>query len=292
MGRVGPRMGDEDPPVAASSTALPVLHITADGPPLAASWSFFWSRRDAVIVLARRLLGARYQQTLLGVGWAFLHPLLAIGVFTWLLSSWSTARAPESSWLAHNTSGWVPWGFFAATLTSSAASLSQHASLLRDVALPRLALPLASLAARCVDLAIALVVLIALLALDGTVPAASAWLFPLPLAGLALLGLGIGLALASFQMRWRDVGQVLPYLLQLGLFATPVVVPAAVLEDAWPPLRFLNPAWGHIAAARSTLLGLPLDGAAWISSWAWTAAALGGGLFVFARSQRRLAEWA
>ncbi|MCA9316778.1 MAG: ABC transporter permease [Planctomycetes bacterium] len=265
--------------------------MSAASRPLAARWSFFWARRDVVGVLTRRILSGRYHQTLLGVGWAVVHPLLAIGVFTWVFSHWLADQAPGGSWLAHNALGWVPWGFFTTALSGSAASLVGHADLLHQVALPRLALPLAVLLARCVDLLLALVVVFGLLLVDGTPIAGSVWLVPLPIVGLGLQAVGAGMMLAYVEVRWRDVGQVLPYLLQLGVFVTPVVVPAAVLAGAWPPLPYVNPAWGHVEAVRGLALGHSLDPSIMAAAWAWTALAIAAGAFTFRRTQQHVGEW-
>ncbi|MCL4820656.1 MAG: ABC transporter permease [Vicinamibacteria bacterium] len=249
-----------------------------------------WRFREVLVALVWRDLRVRYRQTLIGAAWILIQPLLLAAVATLVFG-----RLPGL------TSGVIPyslfaylglwlWGFFGAALTGAANSLVSHAPLLAKVYLPPAIIPLASVATRVVDLLVGLPVLLALMLVHG-VPLSATSLGALPLVGLLLaLCLGLGLSAASLMVRYRDVGQVLPFALQVGLFVTPVVYSLEVFPARAQLWLSINPLAGIFEGVRASLFGTPLDSWAIVGSAAWTALLLGVGVRLFRAAERSLVD--
>jgi lipopolysaccharide transport system permease protein len=183
-------------------------------------------------------------------------------------------------------SGVLVWTHFSASLTSAVSSLVSSASLLTKVYFPRVILPAAAVLARLADLGIGLLVLAALLAFYGVVPGWRVLLLPVAVALSSILALALGLWLSAFNLRYRDIGHTLPFLLQVWMFATPVVYPPSLVPERWIRWLRLNPAVGLLSAYRAALLGQPLDGEALGVTAVWSRS----GLYVFRRLEKDFAD--
>jgi lipopolysaccharide transport system permease protein len=249
-----------------------------------------WEHRELLGFLAWRDLKVRYQQTLLGVAWIALQPLLMAAVFAVVLGGLSGMPSQGVPYPVFVLSGVLVWTHFSASLTSAVSSLVSNASLLTKVYFPRVVLPAAAVLARLVDLAIGLLVLGGLLVFYGVTPGWSVALLPVAVALSSLLALGLGLWLSAFNLRYRDIGHTLPFLLQVWMFATPVVYPASLVPERWIRLLRLNPATGLLSAHRAALLGQPLDAEAFGVTVVVTALVLVTGLFAFRRLEKDFAD--
>jgi lipopolysaccharide transport system permease protein len=184
----------------------------------------------------------------------------------------------------------VPWTFFANAVTASGNSLIGSAHLISKVYFPRLIVPLASVGAALVDFAIAAGVLLLLMAWYGIGWGPNLLLAPLLVLGVVFTALGVGTLLSALIIAYRDFRYVLPFMLQLWLFATPVVYPASLVPDDWRWLLYLNPMAGMVDGFRSVFLGQPFDPLALVISLG-----VAGGLFVigvayFEKVERRFAD--
>jgi len=218
-----------------------------------------WRHRDLLYYLTRREISIRYKQTLFGIAWAVLQPLLSMVVFSLFLGRLAGVQSDGLPYPVFSYLGLLPWTFFANAMTRSSASLVGNANLLSKVYFPRVLIPLSATLSALVDFAIAFVVLLVLMAwYQIALSAAVLWLVPLSLA-TAFLATGIGMGLAALNVRYRDVQHAIPFLMQLWMFTTPVVYPVDTVPERWRFLLDLNPMTGLIEACRAAPLGRAID---------------------------------
>jgi lipopolysaccharide transport system permease protein len=218
-----------------------------------------WHYRDLLYFLTWRDISVRYKQTVLGFLWAILQPFLTMVVFAIFLGRLAGIPSDGVPYPVFSYLGLLPWTYFSGAVTRAGTSVVGNAHLLTRVYFPRVLVPLSATLSALVDFAIASLVLGGLMAWYGIVPARTAVLL-LPLAALtALTATGIGMWLAALNVRYRDVQHAIPFLMQLWMFATPVVYPASLVPAGWRPLFALNPMTGIIEAYRAAVLGTALD---------------------------------
>ena len=218
-----------------------------------------WHYRDLLYFLTWRDISVRYKQTVLGFLWAILQPFLTMVVFAIFLGRLAGMPSDGVPYPVFSYLGLLPWTYFSGAVTRAGTSVVSNAHLLTRVYFPRVLVPLSATLSALVDFAIASLVLGGLMAWYGIVPARTAVLL-LPLAALtALAATGIGMWLAALNVRYRDVQYAIPFLMQLWMFATPVVYPTSLVPTGWQPLFALNPMTGIIDAYRAAVLGTALD---------------------------------
>ena len=249
-----------------------------------------WEYRELLRALAVRDLRVRYKQTVLGVAWAIIQPLVLMAIFSFFFGR--LARFPSGGvpYPVFVFSALVPWTFFSSSVSASALSLVESAHLVSKVYFPRIVVPLASIGSLLVDLAISTAILLGMLRYFGVAWTPNLLLAPLVIGMVVVLALGIGTFLCALTVTYRDFRYVVPVLLQTWMFATPVAYPESVVPDRWLWLLRLNPMTGLIDAARSAFLGWPIpwDSLAWASLPA--TALLLIGLTYFDRVERRFAD--
>lgn len=250
-----------------------------------------WRYRDLLWFLTLRDVKVRYKQTALGAAWAVIQPLAMMVVasvfFGRLLGVTHRIAVPYPIFFF---AGMLAWTFFAGAVNASAMSLVTSAQMLRKIYFPRLIVPVASVGAPLVDLAVSSGVLVAMMIWYG-VPV-TAQLLVLPLLGVSIIiaALGVGLTLAALNVVYRDFRYVVPFLVQLWFFMTPVIYPVTIVPQRWQWLLSLNPMGGTIEAFRAAILGTEIDYAAWAISACVSALLLVLGLLYFLRTERRFAD--
>ncbi len=212
-----------------------------------------WAYRELLVFMTWRIVLVRYKQTLLGVLWAGLQPLLMMVVLTLFFSSFAKkAGVPGPIFFF---SGLVPWTFFANATTQSSNSLVGNANLLSKVYFPRLAAPLSAVLATLLDFAISFAILLVMMVAYGIYAQPIAIVVVPALLVLAFAtALGAGLWLSAMNVAYRDVQYVVPFMIQLGLFASGVVYSASSLSEPWSTLLGLNPMAGVVTGFRWALL--------------------------------------
>ncbi len=246
--------------------------------------------RDLLYFLTRRDLSVRYKQTVLGVLWAILQPLLTMVVFSVFLGNLAGVPSDGVPYPVFAYLGLLPWTYFSSAVTRGATSLVGHANLLGKVYFPRVLIPLSAVLSALVDFVIAAVILVGIMLYFDMFPAPGSILL-LPLALLtALLALGVGMWLAALNVRYRDVQHATPFLMQIWMFATPVVYPNSLVPESYRAWFHLNPMAGIIAAFRSAVLGIAIDWQALSISGAVTLAFLALGVWQFRRMDRFFAD--
>lgn len=251
-----------------------------------------WAYRELLAFLVWRDVKVRYKQTALGAAWAIIQPLATMLVFTLFFGRLAGITPPHGVpyWLFAYVA-LVPWTFFATGVSQSSDSLVGSANLLRKVYFPRLAIPLAAAFAGLVDVGLSLLVLLVAMLVAGVVPGVAV-LALVPLLLLALtIAVGVGLWLSALNVQFRDVRYVVPFLLQLWLYATPIAYPSTLITDPrWRALYGLNPMVGVVDGFRWALLGLPFPAVQIGLSAATGLVLLLSGALYFRRMERTFAD--
>jgi lipopolysaccharide transport system permease protein len=251
-----------------------------------------WEYREVLYHLVWRDLKVRYRQTLLGVAWAFVQPLFGMLLFTVIFGKLVKVPSDGLPYAVFALSGLVPWNFFSTALTQSSNSLVVNSALLRKVYFPRLLLPLGRILGCLPDLGLAFGLLLGIAWYYGLQPSPASLAWIPVLVFLALLtALAAGIWLSALNVRFRDVQHLVPFLLQLWLFATPIIYPSSLVPERWRSVYALNPMVGVVDGFRWALLGTGT-----LPTAAVAASALGAllilitGAFFFRRVEKSFAD--
>ncbi len=219
-----------------------------------------WKFRELLYFLTKREIQVRYKQTVLGGLWAIIQPVFTMIVFTFFFGRLAKMPSDGIPYPIFVYAGLLPWTYFANALSASGNSLVGNANLIRKVYFPRIIIPGSSSLAGLLDFFIAMLVLGVMMAYYNFVPGLGVLLFPF-LVGLTFLGaVGSGLWLSALNVQYRDIRYVIPFLVQLWLFVSPVIYPVSMVPPKYQWLLALNPMGGVINAYRASLLGhVPID---------------------------------
>jgi len=279
--------------VTGSGEVLSVQHLTIID--ASRSWVGYeiddiWAHRELLYFLVWRDLKVRYKQTALGVAWVVLQPLLMTIIFTVVLGSLLRVSSSNVPYPLFAYAGLVLWTFFAAAASATGNCLVSNAHLITKIYFPRLMLPLAIVCARLVDLGVVLIILIGLMLYYRIPPSTHLLLAPLFILLLALFALAFGLWTSAVNVKYRDVALAMPVLLQLWMFASPVVYS---LDMVSPKLRLLflaNPLVGILQGFRAALFGTRFDWRGIAVSVVITVVLLIYGAYAFQRREKTFAD--
>jgi lipopolysaccharide transport system permease protein len=225
-----------------------------------------WLFRDLLYFLIWRDVKVRYKQTVLGAAWAVLQPFLMMIVFTLFFGRLAGVSSGDLPYPVFAFAGLLPWTFFATAIASAGNSVVGSERLITKVYFPRLAVPFASVGAAVADFGVACVLLVGLMAWWGIAPGLGLLVAPLIFALIFLAAIGVGTLLAALNVAYRDFRYVIPFLVQLWMFATPTVYMQPAADGTGggvvQALLGLNPLTGLIAAFRASVLGTPIPWAA------------------------------
>lgn len=256
-------------------------------------WRDLWHYRELFYVLAGRDVSVRYKQTVIGAAWALVRPFLSMVIFTVVFSR--VAHLASDNGVPYPVmvfAGLLPWFLFSTILTDASNSLVANANLIGKVYFPRIIIPGASAVAALVDFAINFVILGVLMAIYAYLPDWRLLLLP-PFAVLAVLAsLGPALMLTALNVKYRDFRYIVPFIVQFGLYLSPVGFSSAVIPDRWRLWYSLNPIVGVIDGFRWCILGggSPLYVPGLLLSLAVTTLFLLLGIAYFRRTERTLAD--
>lgn len=215
-----------------------------------------WEYRALLYFFTWRDLKVRYKQTVLGSSWAIIQPLLTTAVFTVFLGRVAHVSSEGVPYLLFAFTGMLPWTYFSNAVANGSNTLVQAAAIITKVYFPRIAMPIASVLGYAVDLVCAGLVLIPMMAWYGVAPTVRLLALPVFFLLCTMAAVGVTLFLAALNVRFRDVKYVIPFIVQIWLFASPVVYSAASLHQPWKFLYALNPMVGVIDGFRWSILGV------------------------------------
>jgi lipopolysaccharide transport system permease protein len=218
-----------------------------------------WQYRELLSVLVLRDIKIRYKQTGLGILWAVIQPLFMMIIFTFFFGRLAGIPSDGVPYPLFAYAALVPWTFFSNAVISSGNSLVGNSSLITKVYFPRMIIPLAAVGAGLVDFAVAFGLLVLLMFYYGVGFSRNILLLPVLTLLTALLAAGVGMWMSAINVRYRDVRYALPFLIQIWMFATPIIYPFSLIPDKWRGLLLLNPLTGLIEGYRSAILGKPFD---------------------------------
>jgi len=219
-------------------------------------WIDLWRYRELFQVLAWRDVAIRYKQTVIGIAWALVRPLLTMVIFTVIFSK--LARLPSAGTAPYPLmvfAGMLPWQFFSTALSDASNSLISNANLISKVYFPRLIVPTATVMVAFVDFTISFAILVAMMIWYAFLPGWQILLLPLFVAMAFLASLGPGLLVTSLNVKYRDFRYIIPFLVQFGLYVCPVGFSSSIVPEKWRLLYSINPMVGVIDGFRWCILG-------------------------------------
>jgi lipopolysaccharide transport system permease protein len=250
-----------------------------------------WEYRELLYFLTWRDIKVRYKQTALGMAWVVLQPLLLMLVFTMFFGRLVGLPSDGIPYPVFTYTALLPWQLFSRALNEGSMSLIAHERVITKTYFPRILLPASAVLASLVDFGIASLVLIGFLLFYGAQPGLAIFTLPLFVLLVAMAAFGVSLWLAAFNVLYRDVRYVLPFLTQIWMFATPIIYPISVVPDSWRLLYSLNPMVGVVEGFRWALLGNSsgMDAMFGLSALV-VAGVLGGGVLYFQSVQQTFAD--
>jgi lipopolysaccharide transport system permease protein len=237
---------------AKEATAVVVLEPAAR---LSLGLRELWTYRELLYFLFWRDVKVRYKQTVLGGAWAIVQPLATMIVFTVFLGRLAKISSDGVPYSIFAYSGLLPWQLFAFALTESSNSLVNSKQLITKVYFPRLIIPISAVMVGLVDFAVASSILIVLMLYHHMVPTIGILVLPLLVAFTMLTALSVGLVMSALNVQYRDVRYTIPFLVQVWMFATPIVYPSSLVPEKWRFLYGLNPMAGVVEGFRWALFG-------------------------------------
>ncbi len=260
------------------------------------NWPELWRYRDLFIVFAWRDISVRYKQTVLGILWALIQPVLTMIVFTLVFNRMAGISSGDGTpYAIFLYTGQLFWQYFSGTLSNASQSMVTNANLIQKIYFPRLIVPASAATAGLVDFAVASTVLAAMMAYTGFAPPlVGVLVLPVLVATAVLCAMGVGMFLAAINIKYRDVRYALPFVIQTLTYVTPIIYPVTML-DRYPLAKtlmlWLNPMSGVIANARASLLGRSaLDLQALTISLAMSVVYFMLGLYYFRSTERYFAD--
>ena len=249
-----------------------------------------WAYRELLFFLTWRDVKVRYKQTLLGAAWAILQPLFMMIIFTIFFGRLAGVDSAGIPYPVFALAGLVPWTFFSNTITASGNSLVGSAHLITKVYFPRLIVPAAAMMAGLVDFLLSFLLLIVLM-IYYRVPITTQVVFlPLMVLLTALFGLGVGTWMSALNVKYRDVRFALPFVIQLWLFVSSVILPSSAVPAKYRWILMFNPMSGIIEGYRAALFGLPFDWPALGIAAVLTIAMLFYSVYSFGKAERSFAD--
>jgi homopolymeric O-antigen transport system permease protein len=265
--------------------------IEANSSLLAMAWGDLWDYRELVLFMVWRDVAARYKQTVLGIAWAVIQPVLTMLMFSFIFGRIAQIPTGDIPYSLMAFAAIVPWTYFAQAVSRSGLGMVKEANLISKVYFPRLILPLATSITPLIDFVLAFLFLIGMLIWYQMVPGPAVLALPLFIIMAFAAALGISLWLAALNVRYRDVQYLIPFFVQIGMFASPVAYMTNLVPEEWQMVYALNPMVGVIEGFRWCLLGTPAPSLQLIGMGLLTIAlVLPSGFVYFKATERTFAD--
>jgi len=251
-----------------------------------------WRYRDLLLILAGRDVKLRYKQTLLGVTWVILQPLLTALIFTVIFGNFAKMPSDGQPYMLFTFAGLLSWNLFSQSLQRAGNSLVDSAAMISKVYFPRMSIPVASTGAVLVDFGVSLAVFVVLMVVYQVVPTWRLLTLPFFLMLTLVTAVGVSLWLSALSVYYRDFMYAIPFIIMAWMYASPVAYAASIVPERWRLLYSLNPALGFIEGFRWALLGgeSPLTVQMVAISTLGALVAFVSGAFIFRRIERGFAD--
>jgi lipopolysaccharide transport system permease protein len=280
-------MTETPPPEEA---AIPILVIRPPRKWVPVDLKELWAYRELIAAFTMRDVKLRYKQTGLGIAWAVLQPLLTMVIFTIFFGGLAHIPSDGVPYPLFVLAALLPWTLFAEGLTRSTTTMVTNANIMTKVYFPRLIMPLSSILSPLVDFAVSFIILLAMMVYYGFVPTANVVFLPLFLLLALTTALGVGLWLSALNVKYRDFQYTVPFLIQIWMFASPVVYAASLVPESLRIWYGLNPMAGVIEGFRWALLGNGTPSGMILVSVGMVIVLLVSGMFYFRRMEQYYAD--
>ena len=250
-----------------------------------------WAYRELLGMLAWRDVSVRYKQSVAGIGWAIIQPLMTMVIFTIIFGKFAKLPSDGLPYPVFAYCALLPWNYFAQSLSGSSDSLVGSSYLITKVYFPRLILPLSRVSSGLIDFGVAFIILFGMMAWYRISPTAGIFLLPVFMLVAILTALGVGLWFTALNVKYRDVRFIVPFITQFWMFASPVAYSASLVPEKWRWLYALNPMAGVIEGFRWALLGKSApDFMLMLVSFVAVCAVVITGLFYFRKMEKTFAD--
>ena len=214
-----------------------------------------WSCRELLYFFVWRDVKVRYKQAFLGIIWVFLRPVTSMAIFSVIFGKISGFQSTSLPYPIFVFLGLLPWSYFSSSVTSSANSLVENSNLITKIYFPRIFVPVSGSLANLLDLAISMIILFLMMWYYNIVPHVSVVAVPVLLVALFLTAIGPGLLLGALNVKYRDIGYIIPFLVQVGFFVSPVLYPVSFISEKYRFFMYLNPMTAIIECFRYCFTG-------------------------------------
>lgn len=254
-------------------------------------WAELWEYRELLYTLVEREIKVRYKQTAIGVSWVLLQPLIAMLIFTAIFGRMAKMPSDGIWYPAFILTALLPWAYFSQAITRSGTSLVSSANLVTKVYFPRMLLPLSAIVSPLIDFLLSMGLLFGLLMYAGIPLTWKVITLPIFILIAMLTATGVGLFVSATNVKYRDVGHAIPFVVQIWMFVSPIVYPVSLVPERWKLLYGLNPMVGVIDGFRWALLGKSApDPLMMGGSMVMVLAVLIGGVVYFRQMEREFAD--
>ena len=255
------------------------------------NWSALWEYRELGYVLIWRDLAVRYKQTAIGVAWVILQPLITMLIFTAVFGRMAKVPSDGVWYPVFSLTALLPWTYFSQAVSRAGESVVANGRMVSKIYFPRLWLPIAMVISPLVDFALSMVLLFGLLIYAGIPLTWKVATLPIFIFLAMLTAIGISLFTSAMNVKYRDVGHAIPFVIQIWMFLTPVVYPLSIVPEHWRWLYGLNPMVGVIEGFRWALLGRTApDPVVMVESAAMLVVIVMAGVVYFRQMERRFAD--
>jgi lipopolysaccharide transport system permease protein len=254
-------------------------------------WKDLWRFRELFYILSWRDIKVRYKQTVLGAAWSILRPLLTTIIFTVVFNRIAHMQNPGMApYMLMVFAGMLPWQFFSYALSEASGSLVGNANLITKVYFPRMIIPASSVITSLVDFAISFIILLVMFIWFRFVPSWQIIFLPLFILLAFFCAFGVGLYLTAVNVKYRDFRYIIPFIIQFGLFITPIGFSSSAIAEKWRIWYSLNPMVGVIDGFRWCILGDPMNWQSFFVSIAITGIFLWLGIHYFRKMEKSFAD--
>ena len=234
---------------------VPIVVLEAKGKLFNGDLRAIWEYRELIFFMVWRDLTTRYKQTGLGIAWAVLQPVATLVIFSLVFARVAKVPTGDTPYVLFALAGLLPWTYFSQAVARTGQGLVKDANLIAKVYFPRLIIPMAAAITPLVDFLIALALMVAMMIWFQVAPTVAVLMLPVFFLWAFAATMSFGLWFSALNVRYRDVSHIIPFFVQIGLFASPIAYPASLVPVEWQTLYALNPMVGVIQGFRWSLLG-------------------------------------